>query len=377
MLTSDPDIYAVGECAEHRDQVYGLVGPGLEQAGVAASHVAGRSGDYRGSIVASSLKVVGCPVFSMGEAFDSARPFRAHVYRHGNRYRRVNVYRGRVIGAVGFGEWDTARLRTAGLESRRVWPWQIWRFRREGSLWPAAGANQVASWPAAATVCSCRGVTRERLDGAIACGAASVESLAAATGASTVCGSCKPLLAALLGGRVRLPIPRTLLTASAAGLGLSLAALIVSLPYASTMTPGWRFEQLWTDSVLKQISGYSLLALALLVSLLSLRKRIRRFTFARFSSWQLAHVLIGLAVIAVLLVHTGFRFGSNLNAWLMVSFTGLLVAGGLAGSMTALAQRLDGAALRRVKSVSLWAHILLLWPLPALLGFHVLKGYFF
>jgi nitrite reductase (NADH) large subunit len=158
---------------------------------------------------------------------------------------------------------------------------------------------------------------------------------------------------------------------------LTLAALIVSLPYASTAAQAWRFDPLWTVSLYKQISGYSLLALALLVSLLSLRKRLERFTFARFSSWRLAHVLIGLVAIGVLLAHTGFRPGSNLNAWLTASFTGVLAAGGLAGITTAIAERFGGAGLRRLKTLSLWAHILLLWPLPALVGFHVLKGYYF
>jgi nitrite reductase (NADH) large subunit len=377
MLSSDPDIYAIGECAEHRDRIYGLVGPGLEQAGVAASHIAGRAADYRGSIVATSLKVVGCPVFSMGDVVDSARSYRAHVFRRNGAYRRINVHRGRIIGAVGFGEWDITRLRTASLENRRVWPWQVWRFRRLGRLWPAAGANEVAAWPATANICACRGVTRDGIDRAIAGGAATVEALAGATGASTVCGSCKPLLAQLLGAGARAPVPRALVSASAAGLVVALAALFVSVPYASSMTPGWRIDQLWTESLMKQLSGYTLLGIAAAVSLLGLRKRLGRFGFGKYSIWQLAHVLAGLVVVVALLAHTGFRAGSNLNAWLMASFTGLLIAGGLAGTTTALAQRFDDAALRRLKRVSLFTHVLLLWPLPALLGFHILKGYYF
>jgi nitrite reductase (NADH) large subunit len=143
------------------------------------------------------------------------------------------------------------------------------------------------------------------------------------------------------------------------------------------MSPGWRLDDLWTASLAKQITGFSLLAIAVFVSLLSLRKRIRWIAFAKFSSWQLAHVVVGLVAIGVLFAHTGFRMGANLNAWLMLSFTGLIVAGGLAGTATAMSQRYDGLRLRQLKTVSLWAHIFLLWPLPALLGFHVLKGYYF
>lgn len=377
MQTSDPAIHAIGECAEHRGRIYGLVGPGLEQAGVAANHVAGRPSDFRGSIVASSLKVAGCAVFSMGDAVESVHDFTPHVFRSGSAYRRVNVHRGKVIGAVAFGDWDTARLRNAGLERERVWPWQLWRFRRRGELWTAAGSGSVAGWPPAATVCSCRGVTREALDYAIGAGASTVEALSAATGAATVCGSCKPLLGALLGNSARLPIPRVLATASVIGIVLALVAWFVSLPYATEMRPGWRWDQLWTDGSAKQVSGFSLLGLGLLVSLISLRKRIRRFRFARYAGWQAAHVVGGVAVIAALLAHTGFRFGENLNAWLMLSFTTLVVAGGLAGTATAFLQRSGQAATRRLQAVSLWTHIFLLWPLPTLIGFHVLKSYWF
>jgi len=377
MQTSDPAILAIGECAEHRGRIYGLVGPGLEQAGVAASHLAGHPSDFRGSIVASSLKVAGCAVFSMGDAVDSVHHFTAHVFRSTAVYRRINVHRGRIIGAIGFGDWDTARLRTSGLGQKRVWPWQLWRFRRQGELWPAADAGSIAAWPPAATVCSCRGVTRQALDEAVGAGASTVEALSAATGAATVCGSCKPLLAALLGGTARLPLPKTLVTASLAGLVLALAAWFVSLPYAAEMKPGWRWDQLWTLGSAKQWSGFSLLGLGLLVSLISLRKRVRLFHFARYASWQVAHVVGGVAVVAALLAHTGFRSGEHLNAWLMLAFTSLIAAGGLAGSATAFLQRADASTLRRIKAVSLWTHILLLWPLPALIGFHVLKSYWF
>jgi nitrite reductase (NADH) large subunit len=377
MLSSDPDIYAIGECAEHRGRIYGLVGPGLEQAGVAASHIAGNAADYRGSIVATSLKVVGCPVFSIGDVVDSARPYRAHVYRRDGFYRRINVYRGRIIGAVGFGEWDVTRLRTASLENRRLWPWQLWRFRRQGRLWPASGGRRVAGWPATATICACRGVTRGSIDAAIASGCRTVDAVAGSTGASTVCGSCKPLLAQLVGGGVRLPVPRPLAIASAAGFALGLAALFVAAPYASSLAPGLRIDWIWSDSQVRQISGYSLLGIAAIVSLLGLHKRLGRFGLRGSSRWQLAHVIAGLVAIAALLAHTGFRAGSNLNAWLTLSFTGLLVAGGLAGTATALAQRFDNAALGQFRRASLWAHVLLLWPLPALLGFHILKAYYF
>ncbi|MGH6663166.1 MAG: NAD(P)/FAD-dependent oxidoreductase, partial [Rhodospirillales bacterium] len=71
MRTSDPTIYAVGECAEHRDKIYGLVAPGLEQAAVAAHAILGGESQYGGSIAATRLKVVGIPVFNIGAVAES------------------------------------------------------------------------------------------------------------------------------------------------------------------------------------------------------------------------------------------------------------------------------------------------------------------
>lgn len=65
MQTSDTDIYAVGECCEHQGEVYGIVAPGFEQALIAAQNIASITTQYKGTLLATSLKVVGHPVFSI------------------------------------------------------------------------------------------------------------------------------------------------------------------------------------------------------------------------------------------------------------------------------------------------------------------------
>jgi nitrite reductase (NADH) large subunit len=67
LQTSAPGIFAIGECAEHRGQCYGLVEPAYEQAGVLAARLAGRDARYRGSVLAANLKVGGVHVFSAGD----------------------------------------------------------------------------------------------------------------------------------------------------------------------------------------------------------------------------------------------------------------------------------------------------------------------
>jgi nitrite reductase (NADH) large subunit len=191
LLTSDPHIHAVGECAEHRDIVYGLVAPGLEQATVAATLIAGGSARYLGSTAATRLKVLDLPVFSIGRARDEDRLdlARRWVYRasDGAKYCKVVTERGCVIGAMTIGDVpDLGRLQEAATHARRVWPWQLWRLRKRGSLWPQFEGEGVAAWPATVTVCNCTGVTRGELSRALANGCATVAALAARTGASTV-----------------------------------------------------------------------------------------------------------------------------------------------------------------------------------------------
>ncbi len=79
LQTGAPDIFALGECAEHRGICYGLVEPAYEQARVLAQHLAGGAAAYGGSVVATNLKVSGVSVFSAGDFMRRRRAARAIV----------------------------------------------------------------------------------------------------------------------------------------------------------------------------------------------------------------------------------------------------------------------------------------------------------
>ncbi|MFM9850869.1 MAG: NAD(P)/FAD-dependent oxidoreductase [Hyphomicrobiaceae bacterium] len=108
MATSVKGVFALGECAEHRGQCYGLIEPGYEQAKILAHHLAGQAGAYEGSVVATSLKVSGIPVFSIG-AFDDAQAEAIVLEdREAAVYRKLVVRDGHLIGAVLFGDTSDA-----------------------------------------------------------------------------------------------------------------------------------------------------------------------------------------------------------------------------------------------------------------------------
>jgi len=385
MLTSDPDIYAIGECAEHRGQVFGLVAPGLEQAAVAAHNLTGGSARFETPVSATHLKVVGLPVFSVGATGDDENPAeqRMQVYTRpaAGIYRKIILHNGRLVGAIGIGDWpEAAAVQEAVVHQRRIGPLVQWRFRQQGQLWSESGQDSVAFWPAAATVCNCAAVSRGRLTEAVNGGCRRIECLVEHTGAGRVCGSCRPLLAELVGTQAQpqaVPGRRTLLWASMASL---LVLLAFYLPggfreLASAQSGVWP-QRLWTDGFWRQVSGYTLLTLGLTALLLSLRKRWSRFTFGDFGFWRVAHTILGLGMLGVLILHTGLRLGNNFNFLLLGSFFLLTKLGSLAGATVAVEARPTRAS-RRWKQWSTLAHIVLAWPLPVLLTFHILSVYYF
>lgn len=383
LRTNDPAIYAVGECVEHRNRIYGLVAPGFEQAAVAVENMTGNAVSYGGSLSATRLKVVGMPVFSMGavgetDKLDLAQQWR---YSRGECYRKVVIERGRLIGAIAVGDGgDIGRLQEAVLQNRLIRPWQRWRFSRTGALWAEDEQSGVADWPANVTVCNCMSVSCGRLREAMNDGCATVEALAASTSASTVCGSCKPLLVELLGGTaVATPVraARPLGWGAAAAVLLCALLLIFAWPYAQSVHQSFNWDLLWRESFWKQVSGFSLLGLSAVAAVLSLRKRWWRLRLFDFALWRVAHLAIGVLALLTLLIHTGGRMGDQLNFWLSASFIGLAFAGAAGAWIVAREHALPAGRARRWRERLLWSHILLIWPMPVLLGFHVLKTYYF
>jgi nitrite reductase (NADH) large subunit len=391
MCTSDQDIYAAGECAEFEGHIFGLVGPGLEQADVAATSIAGEEARYSGSVPVTRLKVVGVDIFSMGdvEQLDQRPDVQTVTYKkpENGTYYLLALQRGRLIGALAVGAYpEVNRVQQAVKEHRRLWPWRLRRFRSEGRLWSDETPNSVIEWPGAATVCNCTGVTRGRIGEAISLGCRSYNDVKRETGASTVCGSCRPLIEQLLSskpvkhepvGRFRPIIVLSVLTL--------IAALITFLapvsPYSDSVQTGSGLDVLWRDGYWKQVSGFTLLGLSAVAALLSLRKRVKWLAFGGFEGWRLIHIAAGFAAIAALFVHTGFRLGHNLNSWLMISFLIVAGLGAFAGAIVAVEHKLLNGPMhgstKPPRRIPVWLHILAFWPLPVLLGLHILSVYYY
>ncbi|MEI6162363.1 MAG: FAD-dependent oxidoreductase, partial [Roseococcus sp.] len=101
MRSSDPDILAIGECAEVAGRTIGLVAPALEQAEIAAATLAGAAAQYAARADSAALKVSGTAVWSAGEIEGEGVTLRDEEE---DRYRRLFLREDRLVGAVLYGD---------------------------------------------------------------------------------------------------------------------------------------------------------------------------------------------------------------------------------------------------------------------------------
>jgi nitrite reductase (NADH) large subunit len=201
MRTSDPEIFALGECVEHRGQLYGLVDPIWEQARVLADVITGSNpvAAYEGSRLGTKLKVMGVELASMGETKPAALTDEVVVYREPGRglYKKLIIREDKIAGAILLGEVESAStLLQMFLNDSKV------PERRAELLFGSptgVGLLRAAELPANAQICNCNGVSKQQIVDAIEFNEChSVSKVGACTKAGMGCGSCKTLVAQLL-----------------------------------------------------------------------------------------------------------------------------------------------------------------------------------
>jgi nitrite reductase (NADH) large subunit len=196
LRTSLPHVLAVGECAEHRGLVPGLVAPILEQARVAAGTLAGTGGAYEGSVPSTKLKVAGIDLVAIGATDGDAEA----VAAAGGVYRKLVVREGVAAGAILLGDVRGAEALLSLV--RRAEP-----VDDALVLLAASAAAGPAELPDDTQICNCNGVCKGDITRAvIADGARTPREVMAMTRAGTGCGSCKAtvidLVALAAGGEV-------------------------------------------------------------------------------------------------------------------------------------------------------------------------------
>jgi len=204
MRTSDPDIFALGECAEAEGQVFGLVAPLYDMAGVVAAQLAGDTGKrFKPTATATKLKVTGIGLHSAGD-FAEGEGREEIVLRDAARgtYRRIVLESNRVIGVVLYGDttdgpWFFDLLKR-GVDVSGMRETLIFGQSHQGGI-PLDPSAAVAALPDDAEVCGCNGVCKGKITGVIAgLGLKTLDDVRAHTKASASCGSCTGLVEQIL-----------------------------------------------------------------------------------------------------------------------------------------------------------------------------------
>ncbi|MFP3122713.1 nitrite reductase large subunit NirB [Ectobacillus funiculus] len=196
--TSVPNVYAVGECVEHRGMVYGLVKPLYEQGKILAKRICGIDSEgYEGSVLSTQLKISGVDVFSVGQFIEDETAKAVTIHNAADGIYKKAVFReDKMIGAVLFGDTkDGTKLLDIIVKQRDVSDTDKVSLLQSSS----GGGNEVAQMAHGSIICNCNGVSKGSIIEAVQTkGLTTVEEIKACTKASGSCGGCKPLVADLL-----------------------------------------------------------------------------------------------------------------------------------------------------------------------------------
>ncbi len=207
----ESSIYAVGECAQHRGEVYGLVAPVWEQAVVLAEHLTGTNphAAYEGSRTGTALKVAGIDVVAMGikgpEHEDDE--FVQFYDPRSGIYKSIVVRDDRLVGAMLLGDVSRATTLTQAFDGRIEIPAD--RAALLFDLGDPQGADVAADLPDETQVCNCNGVSKGDIVSCVHDGAGTLAQVCARTRAGKGCGSCKSLVADIVACAAGAPSPRT------------------------------------------------------------------------------------------------------------------------------------------------------------------------
>jgi assimilatory nitrate reductase electron transfer subunit len=210
LRTSDPDISAIGDCAEFQDAVSGLVAPAWEQARVLAATLTGdQHARYRPPPVVTRLKADGIDLAAMGSP-DSGTEQLTFADPARGTYARLAIDGGRLTGAILLG--DNPAVGTVIQLFDRGAPVPLDRRslllgRPSGGAGTATITESPALIPDAATICQCNTVSKGQL---VACwrdGAHSLPDIVAACRATTGCGTCRDAVEGIIGWLTKTPAP--------------------------------------------------------------------------------------------------------------------------------------------------------------------------
>ena len=204
MLTSDPNILAIGECALYNGMIYGLVAPGYEMAETAVAYITGKDKRFTGYDMSTKLKLIGVDVASFGDPFIAGANSRTIIFEDTIKgiYKRINVSNDgkHLLGGILVGEASAYNMLLQTCKNKIILPpnpEDVMLGSRGGSdNGPGAG---VADLPDEAIICSCESVSKAAICDAVTKGnCETIDAIKRCTKAGTGCAGCVPMVKDLM-----------------------------------------------------------------------------------------------------------------------------------------------------------------------------------
>lgn len=203
LQTSDPSIFAIGECALFNGMIFGLVAPGYEMADVLATNIAGGRKSFSGYDMSTKLKLIGIDVASFGDPFITGDEARSIVFedQQNGIYKRINISADgkKLLGGILVGDAAAYNMLQQVRKNNMplpVHPEDLILPKKQDSHNTLAG---VAALPAEALICSCENISKQRIsDAVISDGCETVDAIKKCTKAGTGCGGCVPMVKDIL-----------------------------------------------------------------------------------------------------------------------------------------------------------------------------------
>lgn len=196
--TSDPSIYAIGECALHNNTVFGLVAPGYEMADVVVNNLTGREKLFTGFDMSTKLKLIGVDVASFGDPFIIGDDINSIVYENTYEgvYKRINLSNDgkQLLGGILVGDAGAYNMLLQTCRNKVDLPGKPQDLLL-GARGTSTTGSGVASLPDDAMICSCENVSKLTISTAVTeknCETA--ETVKKCTGAGTGCGGCMSMV---------------------------------------------------------------------------------------------------------------------------------------------------------------------------------------
>jgi nitrite reductase (NADH) large subunit len=198
LLTSDPNIFAIGECALYQKMIYGLVAPGYQMADIVSDRLLGGNSTFNGADMSTKLKLLGTDVASFGQTDISQEASDQEITINDPH---TGIYKKLIISG------DGKTLKGGILVGDATAYGALLQFYKNGTVLPPEPiqlilpasdgepvGTSVIDLPDTAQICSCENVSKGTICESIENGCASVAELKACTKAGTGCGGCVPLM---------------------------------------------------------------------------------------------------------------------------------------------------------------------------------------